>query len=70
MVLRRDDAGSPVAEYREYRTTPQRGYRAYHRAARRPVAGVNDDRHRFRANSQKFFDDPNGDVTVTHWTEA
>ena len=33
-------------------------------------AGVNDDRHRFRANSQKFFDDPDGDVTVTHRTEA
>jgi hypothetical protein len=67
MVLRRDEAGSPVAEYREYRMTR---YRAYDRAARRPNSGANDDRHRFGANSQDFFDDPNGDVTVMHRTEA
>ena len=59
MVLRRDDAGSPVAEYREYLMTPPVWLSGIPSSSPGcPVAGVNDDRHRFRANSQEFFDEP------------
>ena len=50
--------------------TCSRAGKTLHEQARPSLADMRMRSPSIPSELSKFFDDPNGDVTVTHWTEA